>query len=143
MTSASGHGMGFDSILSHRRVCRCGQAFRPRMMLPARARAFCSRACYYASLKVPLPGIYLRDGGRCHLCGDRVRWADASRDHVLPRSRGGRTTWVNIRLAHRSCNSVRGDRPIGPGTFFTTGRSGMRHATAMDTPATESQGDWT
>ncbi len=76
------------------------------------ATSFCSRDCYYASLKVPLERVYLVDGGRCHLCGGRVRWRDASRDHILPRSLGGATTWSNIRLAHRRCNSQRGNEPL-------------------------------
>jgi len=112
-------------VASLRRVCRCGIAFRPLPALPPAARRFCSRACYFASMKVPLATVFLRDRGRCHLCGERVRWLDASRDHVVPRSRGGATTWQNIRLAHRACNSVRGDLPLGgPGAHLPSPAAG-------------------
>ena len=31
-------------------------------------------------------------------------------DHVLPRSRGGATNWMNAVAAHRDCNRAKGDR---------------------------------
>lgn len=60
--------------------------------------------------------IYERDGWTCQLCGDPVNpslgpsdiWA-ATLDHIVPRSAGGDHSPKNLRLAHRWCNSVRGD----------------------------------
>ena len=40
-------------------------------------------------------------------------WAASSRgniDHVVPRSRGGKTSWDNCVLAHREINSRKADR---------------------------------
>jgi hypothetical protein len=102
----------------------CGVRFIPRRELPRQVRGFCCRDCYYDSLKVPLQHVYARDSGICHLCGRRVARGDASRDHLRPVSRGGRTVWGNIRLAHRSCNSVRGDLPLP--LYFATRRT-RRH----------------
>ena len=48
-----------------------------------------------------------RDKGLCAYCGRRG--ADTM-DHVLPRSRGGATTWMNAVAAHRECNRAKGDR---------------------------------
>jgi hypothetical protein len=45
-------------------------------------------------------GVHRRDGGKCGYClrpGDTI-------DHILPRSRGGRTTWLNTVTACRDCN---------------------------------------
>lgn len=54
-----------------------------------------------------------RDGGRCHMCGGQVdARSDArrpTRDHVVPKSKGGRGTDDNIRLAHWRCNQLKGD----------------------------------
>lgn len=57
-----------------------------------------------------------RDGWVCWLCeGPIDRDApdgspgQATVDHVVPRSRGGRTELANLRLAHRRCNGVRGN----------------------------------
>lgn len=64
---------------------------------PAAARWNCgdwfwSRDCYYASLKVPLQRIYLRDNARCRLYSSPVHWRDASQDHVVPLWVYGETT---------------------------------------------------
>jgi HNH endonuclease len=51
--------------------------------------------------------VIRRDRGRCAYCGDRG--ADTM-DHVLPRSRGGPTGWMNAVAAHEVCNRRKGDR---------------------------------
>ena len=40
--------------------------------------------------------VFLRDAFSCQYCGDRYPMHDLTFDHVVPRSRGGRTTWGNI-----------------------------------------------
>lgn len=64
--------------------------------------------------------LWLRELGRCHLCGGNVPFTveerdprAASRDHVVPQSLGGKRTPENLRLAHRYCNSRRNHRPLG------------------------------
>jgi 5-methylcytosine-specific restriction endonuclease McrA len=61
---------------------------------------------------VPIDIIYERDDATCHLCGNFVPREEASRDHVKPRSAGGKLTFENILLAHSSCNSRRGSRAV-------------------------------
>lgn len=74
----------------------------------------------------PLDEVYKRDNGICYICGKACDWDDyterngviiygdnyPSRDHVIPKSKGGGNTWDNIRLAHRLCNSHKGDSPL-------------------------------
>ena len=73
---------------------------------------FCSKICHYESLKVPLVVIWERDLGICHLCTKYVPYEQASRDHLVPRFNGGPTTFENISLAHKKCNSRRGIIPV-------------------------------
>lgn len=61
--------------------------------------------------------IYERDGSICQLCDEPVdldldaRAAmSATLDHIVPRSLGGTNEPANLRLAHRACNSKRGNR---------------------------------
>lgn len=54
--------------------------------------------------------VFLRDQWDCQYCGDRFVTKELTFDHVIPRSKGGRTSWDNIVTACRSCNTVKGDK---------------------------------
>jgi 5-methylcytosine-specific restriction endonuclease McrA len=54
--------------------------------------------------------LYKRDRNTCQYCGARPGTAELSIDHVLPRARGGRTTWENCVLACVRCNRRKGSR---------------------------------
>ena len=52
--------------------------------------------------------LFLRDQFACQYCG--IGGGDMTFDHVIPRSRGGRTTWENIVTACAPCNLRKGGR---------------------------------
>ncbi len=54
--------------------------------------------------------VFLRDAFACQYCSDRLPTHDLTFDHVIPRSRGGRTTWENVVTACGSCNLAKGSR---------------------------------
>jgi len=54
--------------------------------------------------------ILARDGHQCQYCGRHFPIYQLSLDHVLPRSRGGTTTWENVVCACLSCNVRKGGR---------------------------------
>lgn len=69
---------------------------------------------------VLLADIAVRDRWQCHLCGNAVdsklKWPDPlspSLDHLVPLSKGGAHDPANVRLAHVSCNSSKGNRGGG------------------------------
>jgi len=49
--------------------------------------------------------ILLRDRFRCQYCGEPFASPDLTYDHVIPRSRGGKTEWSNIVTACLACNA--------------------------------------
>jgi 5-methylcytosine-specific restriction endonuclease McrA len=53
--------------------------------------------------------VFLRDGFACQYCGSGNRDL-LTFDHVIPRARGGRTTWENIVAACSPCNLKKGGR---------------------------------
>ncbi|MEO5714725.1 MAG: HNH endonuclease [Luteolibacter sp.] len=55
-------------------------------------------------------GIWERDGGVCQYTGRKLTPGDGNIDHVVPRSRGGASSWHNCVLSHREINSRKGDR---------------------------------
>ena len=60
----------------------------------------------------PLKGktIRERDGNRCQYTGKVLEPDEGNVDHVVPRSRGGKTTWDNCVWASRDINSRKGNR---------------------------------
>lgn len=51
--------------------------------------------------------VFLRDRFSCQYCGARE---DLTFDHVVPRSKGGTTTWDNVVTACSPCNLRKSDR---------------------------------
>lgn len=56
------------------------------------------------------PNLALRDDHTCQYCGARLRERELTIEHVLPRSRGGPTTWENCVAACEDCNARKADR---------------------------------
>ncbi len=73
-----------------------------------------------------LQKLYKRDKGICYICGGKCNYEDyivrdgtiicgdyyPSIEHVIPLCKGGTDNWDNIRLAHRKCNNIKGDKQI-------------------------------
>jgi 5-methylcytosine-specific restriction endonuclease McrA len=60
--------------------------------------------------RVPLNrrNVLRRDRYTCQYCGRQG--SELTVDHVLPKSRGGQSTWENLVAACRPCNLKKGDR---------------------------------
>ncbi|MFC1758488.1 HNH endonuclease [Planctomycetota bacterium] len=54
--------------------------------------------------------LFARDNNSCQYCGKNLPSSQLSMDHVLPRSRGGETSWENIVCCCVTCNSRKGGR---------------------------------
>jgi 5-methylcytosine-specific restriction endonuclease McrA len=64
--------------------------------------------------RLPLPlsrrTVLARDMYRCQYCGEHASKRELTIDHVLPRSKGGGTTWENVVSACGPCNRRKGNR---------------------------------
>jgi 5-methylcytosine-specific restriction endonuclease McrA len=67
--------------------------------IPRRLRLPCSRR-----------GVLTRDRETCQYCATQPGRAHLTVDHIVPRSRGGQTTWENVVAACRDCNHRKGGR---------------------------------
>lgn len=64
--------------------------------------------------------IFERDNYTCQYCGKRppsksqaLKWIDKNQlnlDHIIPRARGGKTTWLNVVTSCYKCNSKKGSK---------------------------------
>lgn len=134
----------FDSAVRPMLCKWCGNEFVPEY--GSKRRSYCSENCsqsasddikkarerirkgkttrissdgYYYD-PISLRRLWLRDGGVCQICGEKVDWKlkragkngpdpmSATRDHIIPIACGGEHTWENVRLAHFKCNWERG-----------------------------------
>lgn len=54
--------------------------------------------------------IFERDNFTCQYCGEVFKPKELNLDHVIPRDRGGRTSWENIATSCVYCNSRKANR---------------------------------
>jgi 5-methylcytosine-specific restriction endonuclease McrA len=57
--------------------------------------------------KITRRAVFARDSWTCQYCGAR---SNLTVDHVVPRSKGGSSTWENIVASCAPCNRRKGDR---------------------------------
>ncbi|WP_339767560.1 HNH endonuclease [uncultured Paraglaciecola sp.] len=96
-----------------KRVLRGGwnnQGLRSRLALSSIIG--CEGKVTRPSGKVPLNNRYLfrRDNYLCMYCGQKFRITELTRDHIIPRSKGGRDIWTNSASACTRCNCFKADR---------------------------------
>jgi 5-methylcytosine-specific restriction endonuclease McrA len=63
-----------------------------------------------SSLRFNRRNLFARDGHRCQYCGRSFPSQQLSLDHVMPRSRGGETSWQNVVCSCVGCNTKKGNR---------------------------------
>jgi 5-methylcytosine-specific restriction endonuclease McrA len=71
--------------------------------------------------------IYMRDKFRCQYCGEKKAVAELTLDHILPRSRGGDNSPLNIVTACVACNNRKSNRtPAEARMPLLTSQSALR-----------------
>lgn len=60
----------------------------------------------YKGVSLTRQNVFKRDNFECQYCGTR---RDLTLDHVVPSSKGGSHTWVNLVAACKRCNAKKGN----------------------------------
>ncbi len=79
-------------------------------MLPAVVRLLEFR---YIKVRTPLvtrQNIFNRDKNRCAYCLKHITSKKGTLDHVIPRAKGGKSTWENLVACCLDCNKRKGDK---------------------------------
>jgi 5-methylcytosine-specific restriction endonuclease McrA len=82
--------------------------FQLRVPDVIRLRFFNGRAS--RKIRFSRSNIFERDDYTCQYCGRRLPPSELTLDHIVPRSRGGRSTWRNLVVACIRCNDHKSNR---------------------------------
>ena len=85
-------------------------SMRLTLNVPSVIRLIEYRRIPYLTRAISRKNILLRDHNTCQFCGVRFPPGDLTLDHVVPRSRGGKSTWDNLVACCHRCNNRKGDR---------------------------------
>ena len=61
-------------------------------------------------MKFNRQNLFERDGFKCQYCNKIFQAQELNLDHVIPRDRGGQTSWENVVTSCIRCNSRKGNR---------------------------------
>lgn len=53
--------------------------------------------------------LWIRTGGRCGYCGGKTKRMYRTRDHIVPKVKGGKTVDANLIASCRQCNQNKAD----------------------------------
>jgi 5-methylcytosine-specific restriction endonuclease McrA len=84
-------------------------AARLAMRVPSVIRLLEYRRIPHQTRALSRKNILLRDRNACQYCGLVLSSSDLTLDHVIPRSRGGSSTWENLVACCHPCNRRKGN----------------------------------
>src|SRR3954468_13566445 len=85
-------------------------AQRVAMRLPSVIRLLEYRRIPHQTRALSRKNILLRDRNTCQYCGEVMASGELTLDHVVPRSRGGLSTWENLVACCHGCNREKGNQ---------------------------------
>jgi 5-methylcytosine-specific restriction endonuclease McrA len=88
-------------------------AARIAMRVPSVIRLLEYRRIPHQTRALSRKNILLRDRNTCQYCGVILSSSDLTLDHVVPRSRGGSSTWENLVACCHPCNRRKGNHLLG------------------------------
>jgi 5-methylcytosine-specific restriction endonuclease McrA len=87
-------------------------AARVRIPMPSVIRLLEYRRIPHQTRALSRKNILLRDRNTCQYCAETLPASDLTLDHVIPRSRGGVSTWENLVACCHTCNRRKGNQMV-------------------------------
>src|SRR3569833_1790044 len=85
---------------------------RSALRVPSVIRLLEYRRIPHQTRALSRKNILLRDRNTCQYCGVVLPSSELTLDHVVPRSRGGSSTWENLVACCHACNRRKGNRML-------------------------------
>jgi len=89
---------------------RCIHTVSFRLLIPEVIQLCLFNGRVTQKVKFSRRNIFERDGYTCQYCARRLPTPKLTLDHIVPRSRGGHSTWENIVVACIGCNDRKANR---------------------------------
>jgi 5-methylcytosine-specific restriction endonuclease McrA len=80
------------------------------VMVPRVIRLYECASLPKHEVKFTKRNVLVRDNHRCQYCGKKHAASKLTVDHIVPRTRGGRSSWTNVVTACNDCNTRKGGR---------------------------------
>ncbi len=81
-----------------------------RVRVPSVIRLLGYRRIPFQGRALSRKNILMRDRNTCQFCGGAFPASELTLDHIVPRSRGGESSWENLVACCHPCNNQKGDR---------------------------------
>ncbi len=117
-----------DTVTSYDKEIR-SQTLTLKLPKVIKLKKYVKMANQLTNMRYSKRNILLRDKMICQYCRKRCTASDATMDHVIPSSRGGKTSWTNIVTACHKCNNKKDNK--------TPSEAGMR---LLNTPVKANNG---
>ena len=88
-----------DVIHSPSLVVNCPSVIRLKTKIPIRR----------GRISLTRKNVLRRDGYACQYCGIKISIDNSTIDHIIPRSKGGKTEWGNVVACCSRCNNEKGN----------------------------------
>lgn len=66
----------------------------------------------FGQVKFSKINLYIRDNYKCQYCDKKFKYSELTIDHIIPRSRGGESTWTNCVTCCYKCNIFKADKNL-------------------------------
>jgi 5-methylcytosine-specific restriction endonuclease McrA len=81
-----------------------------RFKIPAVVRLIDFVFKFPFGVKLSRTNILIRDNAECQYCSKKLNRKRFTVDHVVPRSKGGKSSWENLVACCSKCNTHKGDK---------------------------------
>ncbi|MFW7379914.1 MAG: HNH endonuclease [Oligoflexus sp.] len=100
-----------EVVSSYQRVIR---SVSHEFQLPSVIRlvAYVRRISRFEIVRCSRKNVLLRDQYQCQYCGILCTKTNATIDHIIPRSKAGKTTWENLVTSCMRCNIKKGSKSL-------------------------------
>lgn len=79
------------------------------------------RTLYKTKVPFSKRNVLVRDGFTCAYCGTKSK--NLTIDHIVPKSRGGKSTWENTVASCKKCNARKGNKSCVDAEMFPSHRA--------------------